>query len=160
MLTIFHCWRKAEHKTGIAEFKINTVLLFFPKKIKEINLKKNPWQSVIGSGVCSDPWARRTTQKHTHTQMGGPGRVEHRIGKKKKRREPNQCWMSAYDRWQSRVLLLFSLFLSNSLSFSFCFLLAVSRPLRVLSLTIAWAFANTSRAHLFGNKMPVAQPMR
>lgn len=144
--------------------KNSTVLCEFQIFLKNLGGKKNPWQNLIGGGVCSDPWARHErahahtlSLKHTHTQMGGPGRAEHRIGRKKNR-EPNQCWMSAYDRWQSRVLLLFSPFLSNSLSFSFS--LAVSRPLRVLSLTIAWAFANTSRAHLFGNKMPVAQPMR
>lgn len=94
---------------------------------------------------------------HAHTDGGAR---ESRAQNREEKKEPNQCWTSAYDRWQSRVLLLFSPFLSNSLSFPFCFSLSVSRPLRVLSPTIAWASANTSRAHLFGNEKPVAQPMR
>lgn len=126
------------------------------KRINALKKKKKALASVIG-GVCSDPWARLKSHTHAHTDGGAR---ESRAQNREEKKEPNQCWTSAYDRWQSRVLLLFSPFLSNSLSFPFCFLLSVSRPLRVLSPTIAWASANTSRAHLFGNEKPVAQPMR
>lgn len=119
--------------------KNSTVLCEFQIFFKNLGGKKNPWQNLIGGGVCSDPGPGTSARMHTHslanTHTDGGARESRAQNREEKNREPNQCWMSAYDRWQSRVLLLFSPFLSNSLSFSFS--LAVSRPLRVLSLTIA-----------------------
>lgn len=60
--------------------KVNSPLCF-PKLFIS---KKNPWQRVIGGGVCSDPWAgtrlaHTHTNAHTHTDGGArESRAENR----------------------------------------------------------------------------------
>lgn len=96
--------------------------------LQNIKQKKNGLRRMLGKaerGIGSDLEALHKTHGESRRRGGADGG-----GKKKKTRGPNQCWKSVYDRWQTRVQLLFSPSFSPTLSLSF------SLPLHFPSLTI------------------------
>lgn len=109
--------------------------LFVCKKQVEKNdldeKKKKAWQSARAIGSILQDLHETHGVGERELDKGGADGVEG--GKKKKQnktRGANQCWKSVHDRWQTRVLLLFSPSFSPTLSLSF------SLPLHFPSLTI------------------------
>lgn len=96
-----------------------------------IKRKKKAWQSARAIGSILQDLHETHGVGERELDKGGADGVEG--GKKKKQnktRGANQCWKSVHDRWQTRVLLLFSPSFSPTLSLSF------SLPLHFPSLTI------------------------
>lgn len=108
--------RKADNETARNQKVLYSLL---EKKHTQINTQiPQQREKMFGkavSGVCSDMRALHSThrereidreweidrEKERETERGVE-RSEWRAQKKKKQREPNQCWKSAYDRWQTR----------------------------------------------------------
>lgn len=119
--------------------------------------------TLIGSGVCSDPLARLThthkhSQKHTHTLSLSCTRAQNRRGKKNKKKTESRINVGRAHRTAGKAECCLSFSLPLSLFLGLAGRLSSSpRSLPNHRLSLC---QRDEKAHLFGNEMPAAQPMR